>query len=216
MLCKHCGAPLLDDDLFCGECGQPVVAEAQPVIPQPYVGATPVAPQAYDPYAGAAPVAPQAYDPYATAQPVYPDPYAGVSAAPVQPPKKKKRTGLIVTAIITAVAVLIGGVASWFFVWGPYAKVTVYAITGYWAYDENGVNTYYVAYEYNDRGMILSEKSDSGEYEYDSSQNYWEEVNQEADGVFDNIRECSYDDNGMTTGSSYYSYSGNPYEYSYE
>lgn len=114
-VCPNCGAPLKPESKFCSSCGASVVAAA-PVEPEyaaepvytPEYSAEPV----YTPEYGAEPV----YTPEYGAEPAYAEqPYAPDPGYVEEPPKKRKKTGLIVT--IVAVIAVIGAAAFLFLRW---------------------------------------------------------------------------------------------------
>lgn len=141
MFCSKCGAKLEDDQAFCHQCGKRLDAPQQPIITQP--------------------------DPIIPA----PDPVAE-APVPAEPPAKKKslkKKILIATAIVTALALVIGAVAI-YLVNNP----TVYLRTSIKEYDADGEWFRTVEYEYNDQGSPTEIKITSPDYDYEE---VWDDEN---------------------------------------
>lgn len=121
----------------------------------------------------------------------------GQPPVPEEPPKKKKHLGLILTVVVASLLLVAGGFGAWWLLWGPGARVTVYVMTEYRQYNEDGVNVSHVQFQYNDRGLVTAWKEDCGTYEWDEESRYWEYVSEEVDGTFETIKEMAYDQAGM-------------------
>lgn len=152
MICANCGKEIADGSKFCGFCGNavPVVAapvaeqpavEAAPVAEQPVVEAAPVAEQpAAVPMQGQpAPVQPTVMPMQGQSVPVQgqpmpmqgqpmpmqgqPAPVPGAVPPPVQPKKKKGKTGLVVCIIVLLVVLAAGGAGVFLWMNRPANKI---------------------------------------------------------------------------------------------
>lgn len=124
MQCPQCGAPVLDDDVFCGACGATIAPAAQPTVPLTPAEPEP-APAAYTPQptqvmpqVPAQPTYPPAQQPYPGAQPYPPaqQPYPGAQPAP----PAKSNTTLFVVLGIVAFLLVAGLAVGGFFGWRAY------------------------------------------------------------------------------------------------
>jgi hypothetical protein len=90
--CLQCGAPVADDDLFCGKCGAALTR------------ATPPAPQAnqFDPWAQS--------DPWAQPAPLEPSPSVPPPDVP-SPASEEAATQVVLIAVLAALAVAVGAAA---------------------------------------------------------------------------------------------------------
>ena len=119
--CSNCKAPLAGDDLFCGECGQPV--RSQP--PAPSFSPPPPAPQSspppFPPPPASTPSPPTALPTFSSGAPPPPPPAPrAYSSVPPPPPTfqegappKKKRSGCLIAGIVIVALVACLALACW-------------------------------------------------------------------------------------------------------
>ena len=158
MFCPNCGNQYSETYAFCPQCGTPAPRQAAPQA-EPQQDTPPQTPFPPPPLQPAS----QQYIPQS--QPSTDSP---VEHEPPAASRKKNRKLLIVTSIVTAIALVIGCTLGWYFLWGPGSNmaeeeslkddtITVYAIATEDHYDEDGVHYSTTNYTYNDRGQLLSE-----------------------------------------------------------
>ena len=139
MFCRNCGKQLQDGDRFCFGCGAMQDVEPVPVEPAPVVETLPYNPMTTE----SAPMG------------------ASVTEKP-QKKKSKKKKVLVITSIVTALALLLG-VVGWFWLFG--GKEVIYVRTEARTYNADGEVTQQTTWEYDERGRMLNYELDRGIYE---------------------------------------------------
>ena len=127
--------------------------------------------------------------------PVAPTPYPPEANTPTAPVKKKsKKKIIIITAIVTALAI-IAGILSWIFI---FSKETVWLLTSEIHYDTNGTPYQKITYSYTDKGLPLEWASDHGGKEkiWNDQLELYDYSWLPYDGEVDQRYEWSYDDEG--------------------
>lgn len=179
MNCPNCGKPMGAEDIFCGVCG----ARTQPQ-PTPPIAPTPPQPPI--------PGTPEVVAPTSPVPPVMPE--IVTPNAPVKKKSKKKKI-IIITAIVTALAI-IAGILSWIFI---FSKESVWLITSEIHYEADGSRGgSRWEYTYTEKGLPLEMTCDRG-----GTEKYWDDVNGyyiyyslPYDGTIDSSVEFGYNEEG--------------------
>lgn len=171
MFCEYCGEKIAGEERFCPRCGRAV---EQP-LPQ-----TSLHPVAEEP-AVEVPAAPAG---------------EGTPLSAYEPPRKrKKRIGLVITAVSMALILAVGGLLAWWLLRSPKGDDSMYLLRCQKSYTEDGLCYGIVEYEYDARGNLIRVKSEKNETEQDGQKIYGELT-----GEYDSIVEYQYDENNHLIG----------------
>ena len=212
MLCKHCGAQMKQQDEFCPFCGQPVQSRQAQIpasqipasqIPTSQISTNQVPAKQIQEFAGEVPAAQGTVEPIPAEQAEPASKTEDMTAAskprkdkgPYKAPRKKKHIGLTIAAIATALVLVAGCLALWWFLREKKESGSTYVMTRQSRYTEDGLQYAVIEYEYNERGDIIRLKSENRAKRVDG-----EMVYNEITGDFDTIKEFTYDSNGYLTG----------------
>lgn len=190
MFCRNCGKQLQDGDRFCFGCGAMQDVAPVPVEPAPVVETLP-------------------YNPMTTES-------ALMGASVTEKPRKKnskKKKVLVITSIVTALALVLG-VVGWFWLSG--GKEVIYVRSEARTYNMAGELCTLKTWEYDDCGMMLRYEMDNGAPNavWDSEDMVYISVPGAVDGEIDNYLAYEYDDHGNVERVKYI-YSSDDYDRNY-